>query len=73
MTSPVPAPLLGKPGDSYDPTDDEGEGLLASLGHGLAKIVHLEEGEGLGEEDPEIPLELNVSSDTSRVHNIVKI
>ncbi|XP_065890869.1 pescadillo homolog [Dysidea avara] len=57
MMSPVPAPLLGKPGGSYDPTADEGEGLLACLGHSLAKMVHMEEGEGL-EEEAELPLEL---------------
>ena len=37
MESPVPAPLPGKPGSSYDPAADEGEGLLTSLGHSLAK------------------------------------
>ena len=73
MMSPVPAPLLGKPGGSYDPTADEGEGLLACLGHSLAKMVHMEEGEGL-EEEAELPLELTVSGDriTSRVHDTVE-
>ena len=61
MTSPVPAPLLGRPGGSYDSTADEGEGLLASLGHSLAKVVHME-GEGLDEEEAELPLELTVSN-----------
>lgn len=57
MQSPVPAPLSGKPVGSYDPATDEGEGLLASLGHSLARVVQEElddEGEGL-------PLELTVS------------
>ena len=61
MTSPVPAPLLGKPGGSYDPAADDGEGLLACLGHGLAKVVHMEE--VVDEEEAEIPLELTVSGD----------
>jgi len=63
MTSPVPAPLLGRPGGSYDPTADDGEGLLASLGHSLAKVVHMER-EGFDEEEAELPLELTVSNKT---------
>ena len=57
MQSPVPAPLPGKPGSSYDPAADEGEGLLASLGHSLARVV---EGVGLDEEEDELSLELTV-------------
>lgn len=58
MQSPVPAPLPGKPGSSYDPSADEGEGLLASLGHSLARVV---QGVGLDEEGDELSLELTVS------------
>ena len=59
MESPVPAPLPSKPGSSYDPAADEGEGLLASLGHSLARVV---QGVGLDEEADELPLELTVSA-----------
>ena len=59
MEAPVPAPLPGKPGSSYDPAADEGEGLLASLGHSLARVV---QGVGLDEEADELPLELTVSA-----------
>ena len=59
MESPVPAPLPGKPGSSYDPAADEGEGLLASLGHSLARVM---QGAGLDEEVDELPLELIVSA-----------
>ena len=59
MEAPVPAPLPGKPGSSYDPAADEGEGLLASLGHSLARVV---QGVGLDEEVDELPLELTVSA-----------
>ena len=55
MQSPVPAPLPGKPGSSYDPAADEGEGLLASLGHSLARVV-----EGVGLDEDELLLELTV-------------
>ena len=63
MQSPVPAPLLGKPGSGYDPAADEGEGLLASLGHSLARVV---QEVGLDEEGEELPLELTVS--TNKAH-----
>ena len=67
MQSPVPAPLPGKPGSSYDPAADEGEGLLASLGHGLARVV---QEVGLDKEGEELPLELTVS--TNKAHgNII--
>ena len=58
MQSPVPAPLPGKPLSSYDPAADEGEGLLASLGHSLARVVQRV---GLDKEGDELPLELTVS------------
>ena len=58
MQSPVPAPLPGKPVGGYDPATDEGEGLLASLGHSLARVV---QEEGLDDEGEELPLELTVS------------
>ena len=61
MQSPVPAPLPGKPGSSYSPAGDEGEGLLASLGHSLARVV---QEVGLDEEGEELPLELTVSTST---------
>ena len=57
VRSPVPAPLPGKPMSSYDPAADEGEGLLASLGHSLARVV---QGMWLDEEEDELPLELTV-------------
>ena len=59
MQSPVPASLPGKPVSSYDPAAEEGEGLLASLGHSLARVV---QGVGLVEEGDELPLELTVST-----------
>ena len=59
MESPVPAPLPGKPGSSYSPAADEGEGLLASLGYSLARVV---QGVELDEEGEELPLELTVST-----------
>ena len=59
LQSPVLALLPGKPMSSYDPAADEGEGLLASLGHSLARVV---QGVGLDEEEDELSLELTVST-----------
>lgn len=58
MHSPIPALLPGRPVGHYDPAADEGEGLLASLGHSLARVV---QEEGLAEEGEELPLQLTVS------------
>ena len=66
MQSPLPAPLPGKPLSSYDPAADEGEGLLASLGHSLARVV-----QGVDKEGDELPLELivSISIEITRSHH----